>query len=234
MKDQYPFIFPFHFSSRCCRWVYYICIMNCPYCNHDQSHHIGHNTPDAPRFRCKKCGRSFTWRSGSSLHHIKKRDVFVKYRQYMLENGFVPLYKMCQIFQISLLTAFDWRHKVLSEMQVSSKQFRTMKTFDGNIIDNFTRNQRWAPAEHINGAKVLQYAFSGQVPFGYLESSDKKTNVAIFGIAICQYESDQKVYCFSCNANWDVVQDSEYNTLSEAIGQIPPPFSDKQLHWHRK
>jgi hypothetical protein len=43
--------------------------------------------------------------------------------QDMLTNGHKPLKQMCQTYNISLITAFDWRHKILAALNCSPKQF---------------------------------------------------------------------------------------------------------------
>jgi hypothetical protein len=44
--------------------------------------------------------------------------------QDMLTNGHKPLKQMCKTYNISLITAFDWRHKILAALNCSPKQFK--------------------------------------------------------------------------------------------------------------
>ena len=66
-------------------------------------------------YRCKNCGHIFTLRSSSILSGTSKSvAIWVKYIECMLD-GF-SLRKTAQICQISLKTAFIWRHKILDAL----------------------------------------------------------------------------------------------------------------------
>lgn len=63
------------------------------------------------------------------------------------------------------------------------------------------------PAPAIDGAKVLYWAWSGDQPFGWLGAESDPNAIAIFGLAIAQYDNSSVIYRFSCNENWETEQD---------------------------
>lgn len=63
------------------------------------------------------------------------------------------------------------------------------------------------PPAELDDAEVLQWAWSGNVPFGVLRFPDGDIAAEIFGLAICRYKNG-KIYRFSCDKNWNVEQDS--------------------------
>lgn len=94
----------------------------CPFCNHNKVHSIGIRT-NIHHYRCTKCKKSFNERTGTSLWWLHHRTTFQKYANEMLSVGHIPLRKMAKNFQISLKTAFDWRHKILAALHVSNDAF---------------------------------------------------------------------------------------------------------------
>lgn len=81
------------------------------------------------------------------------------------------------------------------------------------------------PPKEIDGAKVLLWAWSGSVPFGFV------SDIEIYGLAICQYENSNDVYRFSCDKNWETQQDSLYNSAEEAIEELPEQYRNVSAKW---
>ncbi len=88
------------------------------------------------------------------------------------------------------------------------------------------------PPDHIDDAKVLKWAWSGQEPFGFISSEDGREMIAVYGIAICQYEDEGIVYRFSCDKNWVTVQDAPYNNIQQAIERLPDQYKNVRAEWH--
>ena len=87
------------------------------------------------------------------------------------------------------------------------------------------------PPEFIDNVKVLHWAYSGDKPFGVLKYSDGTVATEIFGFAICQYEGKQKVYRFSCDKNWEVEQDSDHDSVEDAMNNIPAQYLGQRIIW---
>jgi hypothetical protein len=84
------------------------------------------------------------------------------------------------------------------------------------------------PPQKLDGAKVLIWAWSGDLPFGRLGS-----DIEIFGLAICTYD-EKGIYRFSCDQNWDVQQDGLYNSIEEAINQLPEQYKEVSAKWNKE
>jgi transposase-like protein len=95
----------------------------CPYCNQTHVHSVGFRD-GINHYRCTSCKKSYSARTGTSFYWIHLRQKFDLYMQDMLTNGHKPLKQMCKTYNISLITAFDWRHKILAALNCSPKQFK--------------------------------------------------------------------------------------------------------------
>ena len=88
---------------------------HCPYC---QSKYFVKNgiQNNAQRFLCRNCKKSFVEQTGTILSYTKKNlAVWEKYINCMIEK--YPLRKCAKVCNISLQTAFYWRHKILDALQ---------------------------------------------------------------------------------------------------------------------
>jgi len=85
---------------------------SCPHCTSNEIILWG-NYSKSKRFRCNSCKRTFSQTAGTVLHHIKKRDSFMRYASYMFSENFTDLKTISKHIGISLNTAIDWRHKIL-------------------------------------------------------------------------------------------------------------------------
>ena len=91
------------------------------------------------------------------------------------------------------------------------------------------------PPKEIDGAKVLEWAWSGSIPFGTIKykdgEMDGQTASEIYGLAICQYENSDVVYRFSCDENWETQQDGNYNSVEEAKEYLPDQYRNISANW---
>lgn len=104
-------------------------IGNCPYC---QSNHTVKNGKHKgnQRYLCKACNRNFIYSTGTALQGIKKRGQFEEYRSIMLNEGIIPLKTMSHRLDISVQTAFDWRHKILCGLRSNIGDFENITEVD--------------------------------------------------------------------------------------------------------
>jgi len=87
-------------------------VSKCPYC--DGKNFIKHARYKGTfRFKCKTCNKTFLPTTGSSMHYINKRVEFIQYAEIMRTEGVLSIAKMAKRLNISVVTAFDWRHKIL-------------------------------------------------------------------------------------------------------------------------
>lgn len=84
------------------------------------------------------------------------------------------------------------------------------------------------PPDTIDGARVIEWAWSGSAPFGTVPGADPPE---VFGLAIATYD-DIQFYRFSCDANWNTVQDGLYNSIAEAKAQLPEQYRNVEADWN--
>ena len=96
------------------------------------------------------------------------------------------------------------------------------------------------PPDFLDGAKVIKWTWAGQEPFGYVGNEDDTEREEIYGLAICQYENKEgvyhkeSIYRFSCDKNWETVQDGLYDTIENAIKQLPEQYKNVKANWQTK
>jgi len=81
------------------------------------------------KYKCKSCCRVFTAKTGTSLHRLQKPEKFELYRSLMLES-YYPIKQVAKKVGISIQTAFDWRHKILSGTIKDDKSFEGKTEID--------------------------------------------------------------------------------------------------------
>lgn len=89
------------------------------------------------------------------------------------------------------------------------------------------------PPKEIDGATVIEWAWSGEKRFGIVGDETGERVSEIFGLAICCYPNDQKIYRFSCNFKWETEQDSDYRSLEEAKSNLPLHYQEVKPKWQK-
>ena len=90
------------------------------------------------------------------------------------------------------------------------------------------------PPQEIDGAKVLEWAWSGDKPFGIIKYSESDDVAAeIYGLAICQYQDSKAIYRFCCGANWEAEHDSDCASVSEAKNSLPSQYTNVEVNWQK-
>lgn len=102
------------------------------------------------------------------------------------------------------------------------------------FINPFENNNVIEPPDFLDGAKVINWAWAGPEPFGFVGSSEDNNSIAIYGLAICIYEGSESVYRFSCDKNWETITDSDYNNVQEAINELPDQYKRTHANWQTK
>ena len=72
------------------------------------------------------------------------------------------------------------------------------------------------PPKEIDGARVIEWAWSHPEPFFVVPYSDRSGGIPIHGLAICRYEDSGAIYRFSCNENWETENDSPQDSIAAA------------------
>ena len=105
-----------------------VIMTTCSYCQSKLI--IKHGSRDGfQRYKCKSCHKVFTSSTGTSHYHLHKKEKFEEYKSLM-EQGYIPIKKMAAEIGISIQTAFDWRHKILSNLKETNNQFEGLTEID--------------------------------------------------------------------------------------------------------
>ncbi len=89
------------------------------------------------------------------------------------------------------------------------------------------------PPKTIDGAEVLEWAWSGEKPFGLLRYQSGIVATEIYGLAICHYSKNGKAYRFSCDSEWETEQDYEYHSVKEAKSNLPLQYQEVKVRWYK-
>jgi hypothetical protein len=89
------------------------------------------------------------------------------------------------------------------------------------------------PPPELGGAEVICWAWSGREPFGIFPSASGLLDDAtyIFGLAACRSPAHGMIYLFSCDSQWKTVGDTMYDSVDDAIDDIPDQFKEVEAHW---
>jgi transposase-like protein len=71
------------------------------------------------RYWCKECDKTFNDLTNSPLGGVRKLDQMLDYFKLMVENQGITLQACAQKLNISITTAFFWRHKILSALRAN-------------------------------------------------------------------------------------------------------------------
>jgi hypothetical protein len=102
------------------------------------------------------------------------------------------------------------------------------------FIDAFFDTDIIEPPQELDGAKVIMWAWSGHKPFGFVGNDDDPERDIIYGLAICSYGENKGIYRFSCDRNWEVVMDGYYDTIEQALDQLPDQYKNVEAIWQTR
>jgi len=85
---------------------------HCPHCESISISKYGKQDGEQ-RFKCGQCGKIFKETTGTVLGRIRKKSLFLKFQDSMINEDYCSIVKMAEQFGISAPTAFNWRHKIL-------------------------------------------------------------------------------------------------------------------------
>lgn len=91
--------------------------------------------------------------------------------------------------------------------------------------------------KELDGAKVIQHT-SNSVSnrfgtIGILDENDETIDeLLITAMAICQYEGSKEYYLFSCDLNWEVIGDFDFDSIEEAKAIAKSSNNVKYEDWY--
>lgn len=84
----------------------------CPSCSSESVHKWG-MVSGLQRYRCKECKRTFNALTGTSMAHLRKKELWEEYSRALSES--LSLTKAAERCGIDRTTAFRWRHRFLPQ-----------------------------------------------------------------------------------------------------------------------
>ncbi len=90
-------------------------LIPCPYCGSREVHKNGKRKDGTQTFVCVNCRKAYNERTGTCFHNVKMKEKMHKCIQLM-SRGYLTLEEMSTELGVSIMTAFEWRHKILSAL----------------------------------------------------------------------------------------------------------------------
>ena len=118
-KDKYFKKLENHMNTLLRKDIYQnIKIENCPNCHGNKYIKYG-SYKEIQRYKCKDCGKTFSKTTNSLWSYSKKEPIkWIKFVEYVMERK--SLRFCAKKLEISLVTAFYWRHKILHGLTFDS------------------------------------------------------------------------------------------------------------------
>jgi transposase-like protein len=98
----------------------------CIYCKSVKVYKHGKYSSGAIKYRCQECKKCFNALTGTSIHYIKKKELWDRFIGLMIDSKSIR--HIAAELELSTKTVFEWRHKVLSSFE---KIF--IKEFNGEV-----------------------------------------------------------------------------------------------------
>lgn len=102
---------------------------HCPHCQSKRISKYGMQKGEQ-RFKCAECCKIFKETTGTVLDGIRKKTLFLKFQDAMINEEYCSIAEMSEKFGISVPTAFNWRHKILLSLPELDGQFNDETQID--------------------------------------------------------------------------------------------------------
>lgn len=148
----------------------------CPKCGQKHIQKFG-KCKNQQRYRCKDCGKTFTEYTNTIFSSTKKDySLWLKYLDLMMKG--TSLYNISKELDISVVTAFHWRHKVLNAI----KKYNAKNKVNGVVEADETFLLYSHKGHHIEGIQprtrggVSYYRGLSKEQVGVLVAIDRNKN----------------------------------------------------------
>ena len=147
-------------------------VKSCPYCQSiDYSKHGKRDS--IQRYICKDCKKVFSGKTGTIVHGIKSHKKFEQYFKLMFEQ-YLSLSDISKKVGISYQTAFDWRHKILSAIKITTDEFNGITEIDDIWFLYSQKGRKGLKYSRIRGGSSRQGDNNYQVKL--LITADRQQN----------------------------------------------------------
>lgn len=114
---------------------------SCPYCHSKRIIKNGFDLFLNQKYICKVCKKYFNDTTGEVIHGIHDKNKWLKHIDLLLNGNFLTIQKMAKELNMNHKTAFRWRHKILTAIQMHVKKFDGMVEMD-DLHYNFSQKGR--------------------------------------------------------------------------------------------
>jgi transposase-like protein len=120
---------------------------NCPHCDSIKVIKFG-QYKGTNRYKCNSCNKTFNDLTGTSVSCIKKKKLWLKALDLMLESKSIRY--TAKELKVSTKTVFDWRHKILVSLEnIFQKDFKGIVEMD-DILFRFNQKGRRTNKIHFD------------------------------------------------------------------------------------
>lgn len=113
------------------------------------------------RYRCSKCGVNFRDTTGKTIHHLHLKSKLQAYIECM--NQGLSLRKTAKKVDISLRTAFRWRHRFLSAMRKQTPLQHFENSTVSTITLPYTTKAKRIHDRQVKITSIIQQNITGQL-----------------------------------------------------------------------
>lgn len=129
--------------------------LHCPTCN-SKKHIKNGKVQGNQRYKCSKCGKNFRSTTEQTIHHLHLKHKIKAYITCMHQG--LSLRKTAKQLDISLQTAFRWRHLLLSTMRKQpQKHQHPNRTLSAYTLPFSTKRKRTHTEKKATVTSILQY-----------------------------------------------------------------------------
>lgn len=114
---------------------------SCPYCHSKRIIKNGFDLFLNQKYICKACKKYFNDTTGEAIHGIHDKNKWLKHIDLLFDGEFLTIRKMAKELNINHKTAFRWRHKILTALQMKVKKFDGIVELD-DLHYNFSQKGR--------------------------------------------------------------------------------------------
>ena len=200
----------------------------CPYCGANDYCRNG-NRGAIQRYLCKDCKKIFTGKTGTFIHGIKDRKKFERYFKLMFEQ-YLPLSAMSKKLDISYQTAFDWRHKILSGLQVTTEEFKGITEIDDIWFLYSQKGRKGLKYSRTKGGSSRQGDNNYQVKLLITADRNNEKDMSVLKIGRLSKSDIQRKISGKFNESCTLVSDKHrsISAFAKAEGLLHKSFLSKK------
>lgn len=154
--------------------------LSCPQCSSKKFTKNG-TSKEKQRFICKQCKRTFSHTINTPLHRLRKTHLIPQYIEAL--TGGQSIRQVAKSLNISIQTAFSWRHKLLTSVntptRTSSNTVKAIEILNHPYSQKGTRN-RESDKKRDKSTTILISDSNNQISIQKLEHSNIRKQISNF------------------------------------------------------